>query len=87
MPKIPDLTKIPSSSPRFDTAPPKPHGIAGDRLRCITSAASCVLEKSPSGWFVNPRVVEVPAAADRMAISAVTLPREKSDPLILADCV
>jgi hypothetical protein len=34
-------------------------------------------EKSPSRWFVNPRVVEVPAAADRMAISADTLPQEK----------
>jgi hypothetical protein len=40
---------------------------------------SCILlvsEKSPSRWFVNPRVVEVPADAERMAISADTLPQE-----------
>ena len=35
-----------------------------------------VLEKSPSRWFVNPRVVEVPADANLMAISADTLPQE-----------
>jgi hypothetical protein len=35
----------------------------------------------------DPWVVELPADADRMAISADTLPLEKSDPLILADCV
>ena len=40
---------------------------------------SCILlvsEKSPSRWFVNPRVAEVPADADRMGISADTLPQE-----------
>jgi hypothetical protein len=40
---------------------------------------SCILlvsEKSPSRWFVNPRVAEVPADAERMAISADTLPQE-----------
>jgi len=42
---------------------------------------SCILlvsEKSPSRWFVNPRVVEMPAAAYRMAISADTLPKENT---------
>jgi len=41
---------------------------------------SCILlvsEKSPSRWFVNPRVAEVPADADRMGISDDTLPQEK----------
>ena len=41
---------------------------------------SCILlvsEKSPSRWFVNPRVAEVPADADRMGISADTMPQEK----------
>jgi hypothetical protein len=42
------------------------------RLSCIL----LVSEKSPSRWFVNPRVAEVPADADRMAISADTLPQE-----------
>jgi len=31
-------------------------------------------------------VVEVPADADRMAISFDTLPRKMAEPVILADC-
>ena len=41
----------------------------------LQSPAFPVLEKSPSRWFVNLWVVEVPADAHRMAISADTLPR------------
>lgn len=53
----------------------------------LQSPAFRMLEKSPSHWFVNLWVVEVPTDAHRMVISADTLCRDKMpDPLILADC-
>ena len=77
---IPTLTKIPSSSPGLS-------GFVGERLPGTISPALSLYPQITVALFVNPKVVEVPADAARMAISADTPPQEKSDSMLLADCV